>query len=213
MKTNALIQKRFQELSEKAVTLNNMTEDDFGNVIVQPHLFQEWTTSAASLLERVFGEGSVHSRNFERYYSEATGSASDRGKLLGIFGAAKSDFEGGYLFKLQSLVSAEVAVDVLEQAQQLLDAQYKDPACIITGVALETALKKLCDNAGISQGKMDKMNADLAKAQVYNAGVQKQITAWAHWRNEAAHGKWNTYSDADVRDMVSGVRRFIGDYL
>jgi hypothetical protein len=213
MKTDALIQKRFQELSDKATTLNNMTQDDFGNAIVEPHLFQEWTTSAASLLERVFGMESVHSRNFERYYSEATGSESDRGRLLGIFRAAKADFEGGYLFKLQSLVSAEVAVDVLDQAQQLLAAQYKDPACIVTGVALETALKKLCDSAGIPQSKMDKMNADLTKAQIYNAGVQKQITSWAHWRNEAAHGNWNTYSEAEVRDMINGVRRFVADYL
>jgi hypothetical protein len=57
------------------------------------------------------------------------------------------------------------------------------------------------------------MNVALAGIGVYNKGMQKQVTAWAHWRNKAAHGEWNEYSEADVKDMLAGVGRFMAEYL
>lgn len=78
---------------------------------------------------------------------------------------------------------------------------------------METTLKKLCDKNSIVHAKLDKMNADLAKAGIYNIGVQKQVTAWAHWRNDAAHGNWSVLKEQDVVEMIGGVRRFIADYL
>ena len=57
------------------------------------------------------------------------------------------------------------------------------------------------------------MNAGLAKADLYNKSMQKQITAWAGRGNDAAHGKWDAYTDEDVKDMVVGVRRFIAEHL
>ena len=103
--------------------------------------------------------------------------------------------------------------DVLEQAEDLLSYGYKDPACILTRVSLELALKDLCDREVIAHGKVDKMNADLAKVEVYNKTMQKQITAWAGKGNDAAHGDWDLYTKDDVEDMIKGVRRFIAEYL
>jgi hypothetical protein len=80
--------------------------------------------------------------------------------------------------------------DMLEQAQALLSAGHKDPACVVAGVAFETTLDDLCARKGIPHAKLDKMNADLAKAGLYNKGMQKQITAWADRRNSAALGDW-----------------------
>ena len=90
---------------------------------------------------------------------------------------------------------------------------YKDPACILARVSLELALKDLCDREGIAHAKLDKMNADLVKAELYNKGMQKQITAWADKGNDAAHGNWDQYTNGDVEAMIAGVRRFIADYL
>jgi hypothetical protein len=56
----------------------------------------------------------------------------------------------------------------------------KFAAAVIAGTVLETALRQLC---------LDRMNADLAKAGVYNSLMQKRITALAAIRNRAAHGK------------------------
>jgi hypothetical protein len=72
---------------------------------------------------------------------------------------------------------------------------------------------ELCTRQGIPHGKLDKMNADLCKAGIYNMGWQKQITAWAERRNKAAHGDWSAYNADDVEDMIKGVNRFIAEYL
>ena len=57
------------------------------------------------------------------------------------------------------------------------------------------------------------MNADLAKAGVYNKLVQKRVTTLADLRNKAAHGEWTAFGEQDVREMVSAVRRFMEKFL
>ena len=59
--------------------------------------------------------------------------------------------------------------------------------------------------------KLDTMNADLAKAGVYNLLKQKQITALADLRNKAAHGLGG-FTSKDVESMIQDVRRFMEDY-
>jgi hypothetical protein len=70
----------------------------------------------------------------------------------------------------------------------------KFAAAVIAGTVLETALRQLC---------LDRMNADLAKAGVYNSLMQKRITALAAIRNRAAHGKPNEFTRDDVSAMPS----------
>jgi hypothetical protein len=38
---------------------------------------------------------------------------------------------------------------------------------------------------------------------------QKQVTAWAGLRNDAAHGNYGNYTDEQVKLMVAGIRDFI----
>jgi len=214
MKLDKIVLDRFVELEKEVSQVEaTLQVDNWGQRFIKPREFEQWATKVANILQRVFGENSVHFINFSKYQSAYKGHAGEVERAIGVFKAAKSDYEGGYLFKLNSLISAEVIDDVLEQAQELLTAKSVGPACVIAGVALETTLKKLCDNNSIPHAKLDKMNADLAKAGIYNVGVQKQVTAWAHWRNDAAHGTWNTFTEQDILDMIKGVQRFIADYL
>ncbi|MFQ5957293.1 MAG: DUF4145 domain-containing protein, partial [Candidatus Brocadiales bacterium] len=199
MKLQPIILKRFKELEEKIEEVEQTRYTGHLHDGVSRNIFEEWANSVLNLLQRVFREESVHFKNFTLVYDRSAGwLAEEFDGCKGIFRAAKSDYEGGYLFKIESLVSAEVIDDVLEQAQHLLDNGYKDPACVIAGVALETTLKKLCDKHSLPKGKLDKMNADLAKAGIYNVGMLKQITAWADRRNNAAHGNWDTYTKEDA---------------
>jgi hypothetical protein len=57
------------------------------------------------------------------------------------------------------------------------------------------------------------MNAELARAGVYNKLVQKRITTIADLRNKAAHGEWTAFGEEDVKEMVSAVRRFMEEFL
>lgn len=100
----------------------------------------------------------------------------------------------------------------MEQAEYLLNNGYFQPAAVITGCVLEDALRKLCLKAEIEIGdrpKLDKMNADLAKNEIYNKLTQKQITAWADLRNKATHGHWDTFNQDDVKFFIQGLRSFM----
>ena len=178
---------------------------------------QQWSVSVLALIGMVFGEDSPHYKVLEEGAAktrvEGRAHPQHLNTAYGAFRAAKADYESGHLSRMRSLVVAEVGDDVLEQAEDLLGHGYKDPACVLARVSLELALKDLCDGEGITHGTLDKMNADLAKADLYNKSMQKQITAWAGRGNDAAHGKWDAYTGDDVKDMIAGVRRFIADYL
>jgi hypothetical protein len=67
----------------------------------------------------------------------------------------------------------------------------------------------MCADNSLATGKLDKMNADLAKAGVYNKLVQKRITALADLRNSAAHGRPEQFSKDDVMNMIREVKQII----
>lgn len=212
-----LISKRFAELEAKIQdVLSTRKERGRGewSDSYDDATMHQWMTSVLNLLQRVFGESSIHYRNFEKESGNYPSDIFRFGSCTGIFRAAKDDYENGYLFNVHSLVKAEIlAGDVLEQAQELLNAGYHNPACVLIGVALESTLKELCNRHTITPAKLEKMNADLCKANAYNMAKQKQITAWADLRNKAAHGQWEEYSYTDVRLMLAGVQQFLADYL
>jgi len=219
MKLDELVLRRLDELLAKGAAILQTREHDFTSDegkayfrVYSPEV-KGWGTSVLNLLQRAFGESSAHYKRFEKHFNDYDACESSFKELLAILSAAKEDYEGGYLFNLKSLVKAEVLDDATEQAQALLDSGYKDPACVVAGISLEVAIKEIATRQGIALGKLDKMNADLCKAGVYNVAKQKQITAWADLRNKAAHGEWAEYNDADVQDMLSGVVRFMADYL
>jgi hypothetical protein len=57
------------------------------------------------------------------------------------------------------------------------------------------------------------MNADLAKAEVYNKLTQKQITALADIRNSAAHGEAGRFAPQDVTNMIRDVQVLLAERL
>lgn len=214
-----LVTQRFAELDKKAQEIEDnhvfSFHDDSGvsHYKVSVPAVIEWSTNVLNLFQRVFSEKSVHFQKFELYTRSVAEFESSFQIIRGIFKAAKEDYEGGYLFNITALVKAEVLSDSLEQATVLLDSGYKDPACVLAGISMEITLKELCNRYGISHGKADKMNVELCKAGEYNMAKQKQITAWAELRNKAAHGDWSSYNEADVRDFIQGVSRFMADHL
>jgi len=208
MMRDKLVVQRFTELEDKAAKILPTPELEYN-----PKLFHEWATNVLSLLHRVFGENSPQYQNFSEHYKASTYWYSSFEICRGIFLAAKEDYESGYLFTIRGLIKSEDSTDILEQAFLLIQAGFKDPACVLAGVALEITLKELCLRNNITQGKLETMNVELCKQSIFNTGMQKQITAWAHWRNKAAHGEWGEYKETDVEDMIRGVTRFVAEYL
>lgn len=217
MHLDQIIQKRLIELIAKAdLIANGRTSENFRERTIYHVSIAEvagWSTSVLNLLQKTFSENSSHFHNFQDQYTTFKGYESEFNILKAILAAAKEDFEGGYLFNLTSLAQAEVLNDALEQAELFLKSDFKDAACVVIGVALETTLKKISLRHGGAILGLENMNTALRKVGVYNLTKQKQITAWIDLRNKGAHGMWDAYSAADIRDMHSGVKRFIAELL
>ena len=217
MHLDPIITRRFSELRLKAEAtlaaevVDHQDHNGKSYYKIPAGTYKEWATNVLNLLERTFGESSVHYKHFAESYSSFRGSVSDVEASFGIFKAAEEDYLGGYLFQIRTLAKAEVLSDALEQAKELLRLGYKDPACILARVALESVLKDLSAKHGVTEGKLDRMNAELTKAGAFNVVKQKLITAWADIGNKAAHGEWSAYSDADAKAMVSGVEALVAD--
>jgi hypothetical protein len=147
----------------------------------------------------------------DRYWSTKR-LASYRGLLR----ALRADYEGNYLRSFQELFRARLLSDFLLMAEYLLqEEKLKDPAAVLAGGVLEEHLRKLCAKHKVvlpEKPKMDAMNAELVKANVYNKTMQKHITAWAGIRNDAAHLNFGCYVSEQVDQMIEGIRRLITIY-
>lgn len=216
---NIKLSSRFAELLKQAVEVeatktHKTAEWTSGYDTVDEHLLLGWKVKSRNLLASACGRDSEHYKEFlekekpqsyRDYWTELQ-------QLKSILLAAQEDYDGGYLDTVRSLVQAEVFSDELDQARALLDASYASPAAVVAGVVLEAKLRDMCTVKGLPTGKLDKMNADLAKAGEYTLFVQKRITALADVRNSAAHGHPEKFTADDVKEMIDYVERFLADH-
>jgi len=212
-KVDERILNRLNELVSMGETVTSTACEREPYAAVDRMKSSQWGTSCLAVLSKAFGQNSDYYEKFKSLASElyTLGFVCD---ALGVLKAAKEDFEKDMLFDTRSLIEAELFVDFLEQAKYLLDAGYHAPAAVITGGVLEDAIRKLCERNAISitdKPKLDTMNANLAKAGVYNKLQLKRITAIADIRNKAAHGQWDEFSKKDVEDMLRSVETFMED--
>jgi hypothetical protein len=211
--------KRWAELEDqlgKVEATKKRVISDYGTGdYVDADAFLNWKVKARSLISMACGKDSEHYQQFIKSEEPTImGTSFDVMKRLrAVFLAAKEDYEGGYFNKFRNLVCADVFDSELDQAKSLFSAKYITASAIVAGVVLETTLRQLCSDAGIGVGKLERMNADLVKAGVYNTLVQKKITALAAVRNSAAHGKPEEFTEGDVNDMISYVESFVSLHL
>jgi hypothetical protein len=175
---------------------------------------KEWVVKSNNILNTAFGRDSIHFGHLVAL--GVPGSAREVERFTGVLRAALSDLEGGFLAHQEFLVAADIFDSVLEQAKELLDKGYKDPAAMLGRIVLENALRRLAKRNSIQ-------DADLSKAGVLNDMLKaKQIYNQVQWRsnqqlldvgNSAAHGKFDEYKQVDVERMLQDVARFVAGYL
>lgn len=128
----------------------------------------------------------------------------------------RSDVANGYLRRQADLIAAEVFGDFLDMAEHLLDRDYYQPAASVIGAVLEDGLRRLAQGNDVSVRKGDDigaLNSRLAEKGVYSNLVRKQVAVWGDIRNKADHAEWTEFGAADVRDMYTGVTRFMAERL
>ena len=209
MKLDERIIKRFEELIALGERCTDVRPINNRHIIVE-----EWSAATLSFLNRVFGEDGVYTRRYLAYLPKLYNPAQAMHGAA-ILKAAFDEYRGGYFFDVKRTIQADIFDDFLEQAEYFLAEGYFQVAAVIAGAVLEDCLRKLCAKNGIPlahKPKLDGMNADLAKAGIYDKLIQKKVTYLADIRNKAAHGEWDKFTKQDSEEMVRGVRNFVTDF-
>lgn len=177
-----------------------------------------WRTEALNLIKRVCGDDSEHYKQLLQIAEddEIKNISYYFASCYGIVEAAKRDFDDDFLGDVKYLVRADLLDDFVSQSEILLQEGYHAPATSLAGAILEDTLRKLCDKNKISypeKTNIEVLNISLAKANIYDKLIQKEITAKADIRNNADHGHFDKVRHDDVADMIKWIRRFIRDYM
>jgi hypothetical protein len=221
MKTQEIIKNLFSKLIDEGKKILQDAGWDgakYQQQKIANNNYFRFRTEALNLARRSCGDNSDHYEELKRLAESKESSMNSYyfAHCFGVVEAAQRDFEAGVLFDIRALISAELLGDFTEQAETLLSTNYYVPAASLSGAVLEDILRKLCEKHQVpipSSTKIDRLNADLARANVYDKLVQKRITALADIRNNADHGHFDKFTKADVEDMVKWVRNFSADYL
>lgn len=195
----------------------NNAYDVVGYEFVKQAEYGAFRSSALSFLENLFGFNHPFYSDFNTHVTSNERYRIEMG--VGILNGVKNEINNGYLVRYRKIVSAEVFSDFFEMSDYLLNEGYKDASAVMIGSLLESHLKNLCKINGIDlcvekdgksiPKKVNTLNAELTKMDVYNLLQQKSITAWMDLRNKAAHGDYTEYSLEQVKLMYSGVMDFI----
>ena len=181
-------------------------------------------TKSRSLVVRIAGENSEYFKSMEVLFPANHMGYGD--KLNGMIGsviALKEDLEDNYMKSYSEILHSEIFSNYIDIANHLIEKGYKDSSAVIIGSILESHLRNLCGKNNIesesenSQGKLkpkkaDSMNSELYKTNSYTLAYSKQITAWLDIRNNAAHGKYEEFTEPEVKLMIQGVQTFIINY-
>ena len=212
--------RRFEELCQQADQIeqtkrHERREYGIDGDYVDQDLLLNWLPKVRQLFVMVCGDGSHYVEKLLESQKATIGTTNHDilKRVRAVLLAAREDFEGGYLNSFRNLVQADVFESELDQATELVKAGFISAAAVVAGVVLETTLRQMCSDQKIEIGRLDRMNAELARAGVYNKLTHKQVTAWADVRNSAAHGKTDEFESADVEAMIREVTRFIEGQL
>ena len=210
MKLSDQVSNRFRELEIMAAEMPIKREPSRG-ISVDREAFHVWASSAMHIVSAVFGDDSPHYKNLSFAYANYHGWEDDFLGMKGIFLAAKSDYDGGYLFKLETAISGEIFADFVVLAKNALANDEKDVAAVLACAALEDALKRYATLKGLDvDGKemQDVINALKAKGLV--GGPQKSLLdSMPKVRNAAMHADWKKINSQDVGSVIGFVEQFL----
>lgn len=224
--TNRLIEEvdKLLTIGQELIYYGNGNGGDTSHEMVAKFTF--WTTRTGELLSKLYPKDNHYHKSLNQFRATLkmtnlhSGSVHLLSEIFGVLQAVKYELENGLLDNIQKLLQADIFADFLEMGEHLLKEGYKDAAAVIIGSVLEDTLRKLAVSNDIAivneKGKhltIEPLNVELAKKEVYNQLIKKQVTSWADLRNNAAHGNFDQYDGKQVENMLFFVQSFASDYL
>lgn len=210
MTIDATIIKRFAELEAQIKSLRTQHTDSGFNFYI-PDQWQQWATSAHHLLHVAFGDTSPHYQNFAKVYEKCKGWDEEVNALKGIFLAAKADYEGGYAFRVEALISGEIYGDFVALSKTALAEGSKDVAAVLACAALEDALKRfaLMNGLDVSDKVMQEV-VGMLKSKGLVGGAQKTLLdTMPKIRDYAMHANWDKITAQDVGSVLGFVEQLL----
>ena len=209
--------KRVDELLQqgKAVLATRQRSSDGYAEYVDSGKIKGFRSAVLSFIERMYGATHSHYKEFDKVVNAYHPSDAEMG--ISILQSIRDEIAGDWLFSIKGLITAEVFADFIDMANYLMEQDYKDAAAVIVGSVLEEHLRQQSNNIDIAIAsavdvkpkKADRLNSDLAAADVYTKLDQKAVTMWLDLRNKAAHGQYTEYNKEQVRTMISGITEFM----
>lgn len=211
LKLDYTITRKFDELAEKGKKVNSTQQINDIAAIVDSKLFQEWATSALSLLQQVFGEESAYYRSFQGIYAKIINIAYKENfdNCRAIVQSARDEYEGGGLTEVRLFLDQAVLEYLGGRTSEFLRRGDKITACILASVLLEQALMLICVSRSTPIGSIEQMNEALYAAKAYQVGTYQRIKDWCYMKDDFANGQGDRYGMADVEEMLRAVQKFI----
>lgn len=216
MEVNKILSK-FDELIEEAKQVKDKTIRIEGKPFIYPVGYFRLLSSTKALFSYL--NTTTYNEILKEYSKEYSTGSANPGALQGILESAKREFAFGLLAHPKIIATADSMEDFLEQADYLLEQDYKDAACVLVGGVLEETLRSMLENkySSIQFNPKDgirKFNELLHKqASAYDKATFKLIDGYAEIRNLAAHGKYNEYDKNKVREFIVFTRNFISNWF
>lgn len=210
MNSRDTVNRRFQELEKQMQELKKTPVGGGGITWYAPEHWQAWATSVLSLFDSAFGRSSVHFEIFARLHEGKRGDV-DVDAAKGVFQAAKSDWEGGYVLSLERTVSGEIFADLVTLAKEALSYDNQPAAAVLACAALEDALKRFAVSKGldVSDKVMQQVVAALKSKGLVSGAQKSLLDAMPKIRDHAMHAQWEKITPADTASVIAFVEQFL----
>jgi Domain of unknown function (DUF4145) len=209
------LSKRFTELESEAQQLRDGDRSHPGASFHFSERWFKWATNAEHLIRSSFGDSSAHSKRFTDALKKDTSASFTLTSCKGIFDAAKSDFEGGYLSSLTQGISGEIFASLLNSARAALKEGYKDSAAVLAAAAFEDALKKIgvLHGLNVAEKELGNVIGALKSQQLLQGGAAKSAERYQNLRNFAMHGNWQKITEEEVGELIGFVEQLLIKHL
>jgi hypothetical protein len=210
------ITQRYAELAQKMPTA--LSYRDIHQVTPPERTsWKQWAASALNLIGISFGKDSTLFLEMEKALAseEMGGIPWACGAAIGVFTAARDDYNRGFATALDQRISGEIFGDLLNSANAALQEGYKDSAAVLAAAAFEDSLKKIGVLHGLEIGGRELQDlVNLLKAQQILTGASGKIAGnLVKTRNAAMHADWNKITAEEVGGLIGFVRQMIVQHL
>jgi len=180
-------------------------------------LFQvnDLASRGANLIHSVAGSKSSYAENMRN----ALKQKSTAGQFLAVAGVLQAfhlDVSHGHLVNIRQEVEAVVVSEIISQARKLSRTKGVHPAAavIVACAGLEEFLRNWCEQKNISvlekQRSLSRFAQELRGAGYIDLPVERRISSWADYRNDAAHGaNWGKITQEIANRVIHEIEEFV----